>query len=116
MRYPPNLPPFPTPRSLREARGRREGERKLKYLPSTPEIVRWSLSGRGGCGCCNCKGKVLCCEVFQTDECGPSRGDGWGRSTVCERGAALRVTDNVKFALQQSSRYLVHGSKTVEPN
>lgn len=35
---------------------------------------------------------------------------------MCERGAALGVTDNVKFALQQSSRYLVHGSKTVEPN
>lgn len=35
---------------------------------------------------------------------------------MCERGAALDVKNNVKFALQQSSRYLVHGSKTVGPN
>ena len=30
---------------------------------------------------------------------------------MCERGAALDINDNVKFALQQSSQYLVHNSR-----
>lgn len=29
---------------------------------------------------------------------------------MCERRAVLDVNDNVKFALQQSSQYLVHNS------
>lgn len=30
---------------------------------------------------------------------------------MCERGAVLDINDNVKFALQQSSQYLVHNSR-----